>query len=117
MLAGFTPVTYTRYERDEAGQVVATYSVTESIWSPDDVALLLTSRRSEKERDENGIPWVEATDPANQYAFQGAAVPTVNYATKARLDAMAAYYKKYDTSDNPVNRNGHIWGVSKKPTT
>lgn len=114
MLAGFTPVTYARIERDESGQITGWHSVTESIWSPDDVALLLASRRSEKERDENGFLWSEATDLANQYAFEGAAVPKVNYATKARLDAQQAYYKKWDKKDNPVNRNGHIWGVSKK---
>lgn len=91
-------------------------AIPESEWSKADVALLLMSRKSERERDENGFLWSEVTDPANQYEFVGQPVPKVNYATKARKDAEAAYYKQWDKKDAPVNRNGHIWGVSKKPT-
>jgi hypothetical protein len=115
-MAGFTPVTYTRYERDESGQIVGSYSVTESVWTPDGVALLIASKQDERSRGPHGFPMSEATDKANQYAFEGSGVPSVDYAEKARLDAQAAYYKRYDTKDNPVNRNGHIWRVSKKPT-
>lgn len=115
-MAGFTPVTYTRYEKDANGDVVASWSVTESVWSPDDVALLIVSRQAENERDENGFLWSEATDPANADAFYGPEVPTVNFATKSRLDRADAHYKKWDKPNAPVNRNGHIWRVLKRPT-
>ena len=69
----------------------------------------------ERETGPHGFSMAEATDPANQYAFQGQTAPRVDYAMKAQLDSEAAYYKQWDKKDNPVNRHGHIWGVTKKP--
>ena len=106
----------TRYEYDDAGRMVRSVSVSEAEWTRDDVALLVVSRQSQNDYDENGFLWSEVTDPANQYAFEGQQKPKVNYATKAREDAKEAFYKAWDKKDNPVNRNGHIWGVLKKPT-
>lgn len=54
----------------------------------------------------------EATDIANRYKFHGPEKPTTDWAEKARKDAQDSYYKRYDSPDNPVNRNGHMWGVT-----
>lgn len=105
----------TRYEYDDAGRLVRSVAVSEPEWSREDVATLIVSRQSQNDYDENGFLWAEATDPANQFVFEGQALPKVNYATKARKDAEDAYYRQWDKKDAPVNRNGHIWGVSKKP--
>jgi len=113
-LAGWEPVTVTHYEYDSDGRLVRSVSISEAEWSPDQVALLIASRQAELEIGPHGFSMVEATDPANAHAFVGQEAPTVDFARKAQLDKQDAYYKKYDTKDNPVNRNGHIWGVKKK---
>lgn len=76
---------------------------------------MIVARQSDHERDENGFLWSEVTDPANEHAFVGSEKPSVNWAAKARLDATEAYYRKYDKKNAPVNRNGHIFRVTKKP--
>lgn len=109
------PVTVTHYEYDADGRMVRSIAATESRFTKAEVALLLMSRRSERERDENGFLWSEVTDPENKDAFTGPENPTVNFATKNLLDRQQAYYKKHDKPNSPVNRNGHTWRVVKKP--
>lgn len=94
--------------------MVRSVAIPEPEWSAEDVALLVASRQQERELGSHGIPLSEAMDPANQFKFRGQDAPKVDYAEKARKDAEAAFYKKHDTKDNPVNRNGHIWGVTKR---
>lgn len=106
----------TRYEYDVSGRLVRSVQVQEPEWSPADVAVLLYSRHTEQDMGPHGVPMSEATNPANQYAYEAAEFPVVDFAEKARLDAQKAYYDKYDTKDYPVNRNGHIWRVGKKTT-
>lgn len=89
-------------------------AVCESEWSPEDVALLVASRQQEREVGPHGFLFSEAFDPANQFAFKGQDAPKVDYAEKARLDAQEAFYKQHDKKDNPVNRHGHVWGVTKR---
>jgi len=103
-----------RYEYDDAGRLVRSVSIPESEWSPEDVALLVSSRIAERELGPHGIPMSEAMDPANQWAFTGPDNPVVDFAEKNKRDRMDAYYKKYDKKDNPVNRNGHVWTVTKR---
>lgn len=55
----------------------------------------------------------EVTDIANQYAYVANEVPRVDYAEKTRLDSQKAYYDRWDSKDNPVNRHGHIWMVER----
>jgi hypothetical protein len=74
----------------------------------EDVALFLARRRKKADAESRsyGIPLSEALDPANQFAFKGPAAPVVDYAEKAYLDALEAYYKR-----NPdANKHGHRWG-------
>ena len=94
--------------------MVRSVSVTESEWSADDRAFLIASRMTEREMGPHGIPMSEATDPDNQFKFKGQEGPQVDWAEKARLDAQEAFYKQHDKKDNPVNRHGHVWGVTKR---
>lgn len=108
-------MTLTRYEYDDAGRMVRSVSVTEPDWSPEDVALLVESRVAEQDMGPHGIPMSEATDPANQYAFQGTDFPRIDYAEKARREKADAYYNQYDTDKkNPMKRHGHIWLVKRR---
>ena len=100
----------TRYEYDGDGRMVRSVSITESEWSADDRAFLIASRMAERELGPHGIPMSEATDPANQFAFDAPEKPIVDWAEKTKRDRMDAFYKQHDKKDNPVNRNGHIWG-------
>jgi hypothetical protein len=102
------------YEYDDDGRLIRSVTVAESEWRPEDVALLLMSKRREQEYGSHGILMSEATDPANQFAFKGQESPTIDWAEKARADAQDKYYKEWDKPDQPVNRNGHIWGVRKR---
>lgn len=89
-------------------------AISEPEWSAEDVALLVASRQQERELGSHGIPLSEAMDPNNQFKFKGQDAPKVDFAEKARLDAQDAFYKANDRKDNPVNRNGHTWGVTKR---
>lgn len=109
-------MTVTRYEYDDDGRMVRSVAVAEPEWSPDDVAFLIASRLAERELGPHGIPMSEALDPANQFAFESPEGPRVDWAEKTKRDRMDAYYKRHDTKDNPVNRNGHIWTVKKRVT-
>jgi hypothetical protein len=72
----------------------------------EDVALLVASRRMQREIGPHGIPMSEAMDPANQFAFKGPGQPKVDWAEKALRDDIDAYYK----GRPDINRNGHKWG-------
>ena len=104
----------TVYEYDTEGRMVRSVATPEPEFSPMDVALLVGSRRVERDTGRHGFPMGEATDPANQFAFRGSDGPRIDWAEKALLDAQDAYYKQHDKKDAPVNRNGHIWSVSKR---
>lgn len=106
-------MTVTHYEYD-GDRLVRSVSVSEPVWSPEDVALLVASKQYERSLDENGVPISESTDPVNQFRFKGPEKPLTNWATKTRDDLRDAYYKKYDTKDAPVNRNGHLWTVTRR---
>lgn len=81
-------------------------------YTPEDLALLLASRRKDAEVGPHGFPMSEATDPANESAFTGPRKPRVDFALKAQKDAMDQYYKVWPDA----NRNGHLWGVTRKST-
>jgi hypothetical protein len=72
----------------------------------EDVALLIASKRMQREVGAHGIPMSEAMDPANQFAFKGPGKPQVDWAEKALRDDIDAYYK----GRPDINRNGHKWG-------
>ena len=79
-------------------------------FTSEDVAVLLASRWVEADIGPHGVPMSEATDPANQFGFEGYEKPRTDYAEKARRDAMDAFYKRYPDAD----RNGHMWGVKRR---
>lgn len=114
-LSGWEPAEVTTFEYDDSGRVVRQITVREAEWDRDEEEFLVASRELEADTGPHGFLMSEAMDPANQFAFEGDPVPAIDFAEKARLDKQDAYYKKWDTKDNPVNRNGHIFNVKKKP--
>jgi hypothetical protein len=90
--------------------MVASVTTAEPEWDPEQVALLLESRAIDAERGPHGFPMSEATDPANQFVFEGSKAPLTDWAEKAKRDQMDAFYKAWP--DAP--RNGHIWTVKKR---
>jgi len=97
--------------------MIRSIAIPEAEWTPDDVAFLVASRLAEREIGPHGFPMSEALNPANQFAFKGREGPRVDWAQKAKLDAQDTYYKQHDKKDAPINRNGHVWTVDRKPTS
>lgn len=91
-----------------------TFTSTEPEWDFEQVDLLIAMREIEAETGPHGFLMSEATDPANQFAFQGDEFPTTDWAEKARLDSQSAYYARFDSKENPLNRNGLIFGVKRR---
>lgn len=105
----------TTYTYDDAGRLVRSVTVREPEFDDHERAVLIASKR--RVVGPHGIPLDEATDPANQFAYVGDQVPVVDFAEKAREDARDQYYKLYDSKTNPVNRNGHLWGVKRRSSS
>ena len=109
-LLGREPVE--RHEHYDADGVLTGVTVVtrEPEFTAEDVALLIARRRLQAEVGSHGFTMAEATDPANQFAFEGSKKPKTDYALKAQRDAMDRYYKKWPDS----NRNGHLWSVTRR---
>jgi len=90
------------------GAEAESVSVTESEWTPNEVALLLASRRHEKSFGSHGIPMAEATDPDNQFAFTTGKV--MDWAERTRLDAIDAHKKEHPKQ----NTNGLMFPVRRR---
>ena len=60
-----------------------------------EVAVLLESRRVERDRGPHGVPLSEATDPANRGRFT-VPPPTLDFAEEALSKAQEAYRKLED---------------------
>lgn len=83
-------------------------TVSEPRFTPDEVALLLASRRAERQpRGEHGFTYAEATDPNNQGRFK-VALPTRDFAQEA-LDAEREKYRK--TYGEDYHRYAFLWRV------
>lgn len=88
---GWTPKTITLGADGE----VLSVSVTESRFTPREVALLLASRREENApRSSTGIKLTEATDPANADAFT-VPLPITDFAVKKLRREQDAYEKRW----------------------
>lgn len=75
-------------------------------WDAQEVGYLLASRAIQLEpKNSVGIPLTDAMDPANQFAWEQAKLPTMDWALKAHDDARDAYYK----ANEKASRNGHMW--------
>lgn len=92
---GWEPAEVTTYEYDEAGRAVRSITVREPEFSAWDLAVLLADRADERvPRGRHGLPISEATDPANQFAFE-AEGPTTDWAQKVLDEAEAEYRRKW----------------------
>lgn len=71
----------------------------ESEFSPDDVAMMLESRRRESvPRNAYGVPLHEAMDPANQFAFDVVG-PRMDFSAAKVHKTQAAYREKNKDAD------------------
>ncbi|MBC8726063.1 hypothetical protein F6X37_32365 [Paraburkholderia sp. 31.1] len=69
-------------------------------FTPGEVAILLASRRAEREpRGRHGIPLAEALDPANQFAYEPVG-PNVDWAQSTINEAEAAFEKNRAKGDH-----------------
>ena len=74
-------------------------TVTEPRFTRAEVDLLIASRRRDQEpRGAHGYTIAEATDPANQYAFE-VPLPTTDFAQDALNRAKESYRKRYKDAD------------------
>lgn len=113
---GWRPEARTEY-RYEGDRIVSAVTVTDPEWDQLQVDYLLALELYEADLGPHGFHMAEATsrdaDPANRdrkYRFVASEFPTVDFAAKARDDAMDKYYKQYPDA----NRNGHLWSVRKE---
>lgn len=60
-------------------------------------------------RNSLGVLLEEATDPANQFAYESREKPLTDWAAAAVGARQDAYYKQY--KDRP--RHGHIWALKR----
>ena len=94
---------------DADGGLIST-TVQEPRFTPDEVAILLASRREDmRPRNAQGILLSEATDPANESAFE-VPLPLTDFAEKALSTEQKKYRQRWgdDALDNQV------WRVEKK---
>lgn len=103
---GWEPVETTEYIYD-GDRLVRTVTRRESEWSPDQVALLIASRRAEAELGPYGIPLSRATDP--DAVFEASQLPTVNKAVLAAHKAQEAYFKQYEAARD--QQDALMWSV------
>lgn len=76
---------------------------------------MLALQELEKDIGPHGIPMSEATDPVNQFAFETAKAPVIDWAARALAAGKKSYYDQYDTDKKrPMDRSGHLWGVTAK---
>jgi hypothetical protein len=90
--------------------LVRSVTVREPEFDAGEVALLVASRRRAGELNEFGIPYSEAMDPANQFAWEGQELPKMDFSVKAARDKSDQYYE----ANKKANRNGHRWGPPKR---
>jgi hypothetical protein len=94
-LSGWTPRQFTQHTYDDDGRLERSVTWTESRFSPQEVALLLASRR--QNIGPHGIAMDEALNPDNRGRF--VAVASRDYA-QAELNAVQKHYrKKYPHDD------------------
>lgn len=110
---GWEPATVTFYEYD-GDRLVSSVTVREAEWSPDDVALLIASRRDERvRRGPHGYTLEEATDPANQFAWD-AGKPRKDWIMAAMQKAQELYF-----TENPSARGDRslIWEPKRRQSS
>ena len=106
-MTGWEPAEVTTHEYD-GDRLVRSVTVRESEWSREQVVLLLAWQRAQDELGPHGFPMSEATDPANQGAFEGYVV--TDYVERAKAMAKAKLRKDYP--DDPGY--GHLWSARRK---
>ena len=107
-MSGWEPAEVTTFEYD-GDQLVRSVTVREPEWAPDDVALLLASRRLEADMGSHGVPMSKATDPAIQGKVVVNEVPRVDFVRLAIDKQRESHYTQYP--DAKADQGAHIWYV------
>jgi hypothetical protein len=112
------PAEVTTFEYDDDGRLIRSVTVREAEFSPEDVALLIASRRSERvKRSPTGYTIAEATDPENADAFyvrrneKGVPLPKRDYSMIPLLRAQDDYYKQFPDAKGD---SSYVWTVEKR---
>lgn len=105
-LYGWTPRTFTR-TTDADGRVTESVSWTESRWSPEDVALLLASRR--RNVGPHGVPMEDALNPDNKGRF------VVEAVRDFAADQVTATKKQYERDYGHQDLSSLMWSARLAP--
>lgn len=89
--------------------MVRSVTVREPEFNARERALMVAAKRYKAGLNRFGIPWEEATDPDNQFAFEGAG-PVTDWSEKAFEDYKKRYYDQWPDA----NRNGHTFNVRRR---
>lgn len=90
--------------------MVRSVTVREPEFDARERALMVAAKRYKAGLNRFGIPWEEATDPANQMVNPFEAYVVTDYSEKTFEDQKAAHYAKYPDS----SKSGHMWNVRRK---
>lgn len=89
----------TTFEYDDAGRVVRAVTVSEALWTPDDVAVALASRHAAgAPRGAHGLLLSEVTDPEHAAEWD-VPLPKRDFALKKLNEAQAERRKRYPDDD------------------
>lgn len=94
----------------DGDRLVGSVTTREPEFTYQDRVAFLAWQSHQRDMGPDGFPLSETTDPANQRAYVADKLPTVDWAAKAKGDAMDAYYKQYPDA----SPHGHLWGVRRR---
>lgn len=74
--------------------------------------MLALGREEAEPRNTHGVLLKDAMNPATRWDVKHG--PTIDYSALLLNETQKRYYAKHDTDPaHPMNRAGHMWGISK----
>lgn len=107
-LSGWEPAEVTTFEYD-GDRLVRQVTVREPEFTPDEVNLLVASRRVEAGMGSHGVPMAEATDPKYAGKWRINEEPRVDYVSLAIAKNRDTHYTQYPRAKDDAR--SHIWYV------
>lgn len=95
----------------EGDRLIGSVTYREPEFSTKDVDRLLASELLDGDVGPHGIQMADATNPANEYAFDVPDVPSIDFAARALNVKKDQYYKKWPDADE----RSHRWRVRLVP--
>lgn len=107
---GREPATVTRFERYWWGGIRSVVTVSEPEFTERDRLMILAQRRDESlPRNAHGILLSEATDPANEFAFEVVG-PTTDFSERLMNKKQKKFRDEFPDDDH----DALLWGVRRK---